>query len=121
MKSYETVIVFDSALEEERIGTKLADVERRIRESGGEVQATDAWGKRKLAYSMGKKENGVYVVLKYRASGGEIAEIERGLRLDDMVLRHMTVVGPDEGLVRRAAEAAEKAAQRRTRPQDEED
>jgi small subunit ribosomal protein S6 len=121
VKSYETVIVFDPTLEEERIGTKVADVERRIRESGGDVQATDQWGKRKLAYPIERKENGVFVLLKYSAPGARIAEIERALRLDETVLRHMTVVGPDEALVRRAAEAAEKAAQRRTRQQEEED
>jgi small subunit ribosomal protein S6 len=121
MKKYETVIVFDPALEEDRISTKVQDVERRVREAGGEVQATNHWGKRKLAFPIGKKENGVYVLLQYASPPGEIAEIERSLRLDETVLRHMTVVGPDEGLVQRAAQAAERAAQRRSRGQEEED
>jgi small subunit ribosomal protein S6 len=121
MKKYETVIVFDPGLDEERISSKLQDLERRLREAGGEIQATNHWGKRKLAYSIGKKENGVYVLLQYTSPGGEIAEIERALRLDDTVLRHMTVVGPDEALVQRAAQAAERAAQRRARVQEEED
>lgn len=121
MKSYETVIVFDSALDDERIGAKLQDVERRIRDGGGELQGTDRWGKRKLAYPMEKKDTGTYVVLSYRSDGSQIGEIDRVLRLDDTVLRHMTVVGPDEALVRKAAESAERAAQRRSRTRDEED
>ncbi|HEY7462070.1 MAG TPA: 30S ribosomal protein S6 [Gemmatimonadota bacterium] len=121
MRNYETVIVFDPALDEEKVSTKVQDIERRVREANGEVRATNHWGKRKLAYPIGKKENGLYVLLQYTSPGGEIAEIDRALRLDDTVLRHMTVVGPDEGLVQRAAQAAERAAQRRVRGQEEED
>ena len=121
MKKYETVIVFDSSLDEEKISTKLQDVERRVREGGGEVQSTSNWGKRKLAYSMDKKDNGIYVLLQYTSPGTAIAEVERGLRLDETVLRHMTVVGPDEALVQKAAQAAERAAQRKSRAQEEED
>jgi small subunit ribosomal protein S6 len=121
MKKYETVIVFDPTLDEERISTKVQDLERRIREAGGDVQATNHWGKRKLAYPMGKKENGLYVMLQYVSPGGEIAEVDRALRLDDTVLRHMTVVGPDDALLQRAAQAAERAAQRRARSQEDED
>ncbi|MFN2433275.1 MAG: 30S ribosomal protein S6 [Gemmatimonadota bacterium] len=121
MKNYETVIIFDSTLDEERISTKLDEVEKRVAEGGGEVQQRNHWGKRKLAYPMGKKENGTYVMLAYTTAGSQIAEIERILRLDDTVLRHMTVVGPEETLVQAAAQAAERAAQRRTRTRDEEE
>ncbi|MBA2564323.1 MAG: 30S ribosomal protein S6 [Gemmatimonadetes bacterium] len=121
MKNYETMIVFDSALEEEKVSTKLQEVERRVGEGGGEMASTDRWGKRKLAYPMGRKEQGQYVLLKYSSAGSQIAEIDRVLRLDETVLRHMTVVGPDEALVQAAAQAAERAAQRRTRARDDED
>jgi small subunit ribosomal protein S6 len=121
VKKYETMIIFDSALDEERITSKIADVERRIREGGGELQSTSNWGRRKLAYAMEKKDNGIYVLLQYTAEGPQIAEIERSLRLDDTVLRHMTVVGPDEELVQAAAAAAERAAQRRSRAREDED
>lgn len=121
MKNYETVIIFDPTLDEDRIASKVQDVERRVREGGGEVRRTNNWGKRKLAYSMEKKENGTYILLQYTAGGAQIAEIDRVLRLDETVLRHMTVVGPEEALVQRAAQAAERAAQRRSRSQEEED
>ena len=121
MKRYETVVVFDPTLDEERVSSKVQDLEARIRDGGGEVQQVHRWGKRKLAYSMGRKENGVYVVVEFRAPGERLAEIERGLRLDEQVLRHMTVVGPDEALLQRAAQAAERAAQRRVRAATDED
>jgi small subunit ribosomal protein S6 len=121
VKNYETVIIFDPALDEERINAKLQEVERRVRDGGGEVQSTDRWGKRKLTYPMEKKENGAYVLLKYTTAGRQIVEIDRLLRLDDTVLRHMTVVGPEEALVQAAAQAAERAAQRRSRAREEED
>lgn len=121
MKRYETVVIFDSALEETRMNEILEDMERRIRAGGGEVQARNVWGKRKLAYPIKKKENGVYAHLQYDAPGAAVAELERTLRLDERVLRHMTVVGPEEALVRAAAQAAERAAQRRSRVREEED
>lgn len=121
MKKYETVVIFDPSLDEERVSTKVKDLERRVQEGGGELQATANWGKRKLAYAMEKKENGTYVLLQYTVDGKQIAEIDRALRLDDTVLRHMTVVGPEDALVQAAAQAAERAAQRRMRTREEED
>jgi small subunit ribosomal protein S6 len=121
VKTYETMVVFDPTLDEARIGAKVEEIGRRVRDAGGEVKATKEWGKRKLAYPMSRKDNGVYVVLEYDAPGAEVAEIDRLLRLDDGVLRHMTVVGPDEALVKAAAEAAERSAQRRARTREEED
>jgi small subunit ribosomal protein S6 len=121
VKTYETVVIFDPALDEERVSSKVADLEQRLREGGGEVQATNRWGKRKLAYPIRKKESGTYVHLQYTTGGAQIAEIERALRLDDAVLRHMTVIGPEEALVQAAAQAAERAAQRRTRTREDED
>ena len=121
VKNYETVIVFDSGLDEEKVSAKIQEVERRVREGGGELMATNHWGRRKLAYPIEKKEQGNYVLLKYTTAGGQVSEIDRILRLDETVLRHMTVVGPDEALVQAAAQAAERAAQRRTRARDDED
>jgi small subunit ribosomal protein S6 len=121
VKKYETVIIFDPTLDEDRITSKVQDIQRRISDAGGEVHGTHNWGKRKLAYTISKKENGIYVVLEYTADGSHIAEIDRVLRLDDTVLRHMTVVGPDEALVQAAAQAAERAARRQARTQEEED
>jgi small subunit ribosomal protein S6 len=121
VKKYETVIIFDPTIDEGRVSAKLEDLQRRITEGGGQVESTNHWGKRKLAYPMEKKENGTYVVVQYATEGSRVAEIERALRLDDAVLRHMTVVRPDEALVQAAAQAAERAAQRRTRGREEED
>ena len=121
MKHYETVIIFDPTLDEARVSAKVQEVERRIREGGGEVDSIDHWGKRKLAYPMEKKESGTYVLIKHTADARQVAEVDRILRLDDTVLRHMNVVGPEEALVQAAAQAAERAAQRRSRAQEEED
>ena len=89
LPTYELVYIADPDLEEAAL-TELADsVKSWIEASGGSLESVDAWGKRKLAYSINKKSEGVYYVLDVQLPGDPGSELERQLRLSEQVLRYM--------------------------------
>jgi small subunit ribosomal protein S6 len=99
-REYETIYILrpdidaDSA---EKIGGRLADVVTR---ESGRLIKVEGWGRRRLAYDIGKQRRGVYMYLKYLGGGKVVSEIERNLRLSDGVIKYQTV------LVRSDVEAA---------------
>jgi small subunit ribosomal protein S6 len=100
-REYETIYILRPDIDAdnaEKLGTRLADVVTREK---GRLTKVEAWGRRRLAYDIGKQRRGVYMYLKYLGGGKVVAEIERNLRLTDGVLKYQTV------LVRSDVEAAE--------------
>jgi small subunit ribosomal protein S6 len=93
-RPYETVLILDSSLDESQVEEKLARLKRAI--DGGEDGAVSVthWGKRKLAYPIGRKEQGLYVILRYETEPERLTELERLARIDEQILRHLTVVDP---------------------------
>src|ERR1051325_9686898 len=87
-----------------------SQLESVVTDQGGKVIKTDNWGRRKLAYHIGKFDEGIYTLLNIEGSGQEIAEVERRLRVSDLVIRHISV-RTDEDLRR-----AEKMRARRKTP-----
>lgn len=72
--------------------TKLNDaITALVEKDGGTVSVIEGWGRRRLAYPIRKKTEGYYVLLEIEGSGQEIAELERRFRVNDMVMRYMTV------------------------------
>jgi small subunit ribosomal protein S6 len=71
---------------------KLNDgITKLVEKEGGTVAEIEGWGRRRLAYPINKKTEGFYVLLEITGSGQEIAELERRFRVNDTVLRYMTV------------------------------
>jgi small subunit ribosomal protein S6 len=60
-------------------------------EQGGNVVKVDDWGKRKLAYKINKKSEGHYILFELEGTGKEILELERRMRVNDLIMRFMTV------------------------------
>lgn len=115
---YEAVYIFDSALEDAAITDKLA----RLTELLGSPAdlAADHWGRRQLAYPIGTKENGYYVVTRFSAEPSALPEYERAIKLDDAVIRHLiTVHEHDLGAPPMSEE--ELAKQNARRDEDDED
>jgi small subunit ribosomal protein S6 len=94
-RRYETVYIFDSALEEPAVTEKLEKFHALLT-TGGVVSNVAHWGKRTLAYPIKKKEAGYYVVAQFEAAGELLPEYERAVKLDEGVLRYLVVV--NEGL-----------------------
>ena len=93
-RPYETVIIFDSTLEDSQVQEKIQRLSGLVAPNGGESVKVDIWGKRKLAYPIDKKEQGIYAVLRYETEPSALTEFERIMRLDEQVLRQLTVVDP---------------------------
>lgn len=93
-RPYETVIIFDSALEDAQVQEKIQRLTGLVAPKGGDAVKVDVWGKRKLAYPIDKKEQGIYAVLRYETEPSALTEFERVMRLDEQVLRQLTVVDP---------------------------
>jgi len=94
-REYETIYILRSDVDAdtaERIQSRVADALERER---GKLVKVEAWGRRKLAYPLGKQRKGLYIYLKYVGGGGLVAEVERNLALQDTVLKFMTVQTAD--------------------------
>jgi small subunit ribosomal protein S6 len=99
-REYETIYILRPDIDADgadKIGTRLAEVVTR---ESGRLTKVEAWGRRRLAYDIGKQRRGVYMYLKYLGGGKVVSEIERHLRLADGVIKYQTV------LVRSDVEAA---------------
>ena len=71
---------------------KLNDaITKLVEKEGGTVEVVEGWGRRKLAYPINKKNEGYYQLLEIEGSGQEIAELERRFRVNDLIMRYMTV------------------------------
>ncbi len=88
---YEMMYIATPETSEEDI-TKLNDtITTLVEKEGGTVAVMEGWGRRRLAYPIKKKTEGFYVLLEIEGSGQEIAELERRFRINDAVLRYITV------------------------------
>lgn len=110
MRPYETVIIFDSTLDDSTREEKL-DRFREILAGEGSADSVSAteWGKRTLAYPIEEHRHGMYVILRYQTEPSALSEFERVARIDESVIRHLTVVDPTESRVLEQAAAGEEA------------
>jgi small subunit ribosomal protein S6 len=93
LRDYEIVYIFAPSLEEAQVNEKLDRYHGLLTgANGGEITATDHWGRRQLAYEVARQTSGYYVVEHFRAPGEALPEFERALKLDDDVLRYLVVV-----------------------------
>ncbi|HJX46605.1 MAG TPA: 30S ribosomal protein S6 [Gaiellaceae bacterium] len=89
MTAYEILLMLDPELADERQDDLIARVRQLVETSGGTWRSHDAWGRRRLAYEIAKKQEGVYHLLVFESSGETLNEITRVLKIDDSVLRHL--------------------------------
>jgi small subunit ribosomal protein S6 len=94
MRNYELVCIFQPDLDETAFNSALDKVKGWISESGGSVDKAEVWGRRKLAYLINKHREGQYVLLNVTMSPAATSELERNLRFQEPLMRHMlSVVG----------------------------
>lgn len=95
VRPYEVVYILDSALEDEAITQKLEKIHELIHVDGAEAPVLDHWGRRTLAYEIGKHTTGYYVVANFETDPVKLPEFERALRLDDAVVRFLVVLNDE--------------------------
>src|SRR5436305_6690847 len=111
---YEVVFIIDPDTPDEEIKRLTENLQTIVTDQGGTITKSEVMGRRQLAYQIGRKNEGIYVLFEIEGTGREIAELERRMRVNDQVLRYLTVRVDED---RRRAEKlkgrrARKAAKR---------
>ncbi len=91
MRKFETFFIVDPDLPDETNAAVDSKVQSIITANGGEVLSYTPWGKRKLAYPIRKRSRGLYVLMEYSGGPELIAELERNLRIDERILKFITI------------------------------
>ena len=87
MRHYEIMVILDANLEERTVAPSLDTYLNVIRNAGGSVEKLDVWGRRRLAYEIDKRSEGIYAVIDMNAMPDSVAELDRQLGLNEAVLR----------------------------------
>jgi small subunit ribosomal protein S6 len=91
MRLYEEVFIVKPDAADEEAESVIEQVSKTVTDQGGTIDNVDRWGRRKLAYRVLKYDEGNYVVLKFSAKPETVREVERRLRVNDFVLKFLTV------------------------------
>jgi small subunit ribosomal protein S6 len=118
-RNYEAVYIFDSTLEDAAINDKLTRFHGMLGKSEQEPEVSH-WGRRQLAYPIGSRENGYYVVSRFSADPSVLPEYERALKLDEGVIRYLITLHEHE-VGAPAMSEEELAAQAARRDDDDDD
>jgi small subunit ribosomal protein S6 len=98
VKQYETTFILDAHLPNEQIETSVEKYVQLIDKNGGKIKLIERWGKRRLAYEIKKKQYVFYVYIRFESEGKLIQEMERVYKLDDSVIRYLTVLVSKQAL-----------------------
>ena len=121
MRRYEQVCILRPSLSEEEITRIIDNTTQLIQEDEGSVIFLNKWGMRKLAYPIKKESQGYYVLCDFAASPAVVAEIERKFRIDDAVLKYLTVKISDAISAEEIETARSEAEARAIVPEPEEE
>ena len=115
---YELMVILSPEIDERTVAPSLDKFLKVITNDGGSIDKVDIWGKRRLAYEIQKKTEGIYAVVNFTAESATTNELDRQLNLSELVMR-TKVLRAEEAIAMVAAEAersAEKAARKAARP-----
>jgi small subunit ribosomal protein S6 len=113
-RKYELVYVVSPEANDEQVADLHTQVEAIVQRMGGQIEKTDNWGRRKLAYEIGRHKEGTYVLEVINGDGDLMKEIDRRLRVIDTVIRHLTVrVDEEQGVVERTRSKRTDTSRRR--------
>jgi small subunit ribosomal protein S6 len=95
MKAYELLFFVNPTIEDDAREAMMTRLQTTITSLGGQIDKTDVWGKRKLAFEVEGLTDGDYTLVDFHAQPDSIAELDRVLRISDTVVRHMIVKRDD--------------------------
>jgi small subunit ribosomal protein S6 len=87
LRQYEMMIILDPDIEERTVAPSLDKYLSVVKTDGGSVDKVDIWGRRRLAYDIKKKSEGIYAVVDFSATSDTAKELDRQLGLNEAVLR----------------------------------
>lgn len=118
MLQYETIFMTDPNLTDEEIDAIVGMVDGIVTGAGGKVIKVEKWGKRRLAYPVEHREEGIYALMTLECPAAQVREIDRRYRMNDRILRHLMTrvedesqIGPSPMMRPRPAERDEMGAE----------
>ena len=100
MAYYESICILRSSVQEDEVSQIIGKMKGALEKHGASILKVDNWGKKKLAYEVGHDRRGSFVLFQFEAKGNVVYELERLYRLEDGVLKFMTVAVDKEFLTR---------------------
>lgn len=92
MREYETVFIFDAALEGDALDKQVETINSIISTHDGNVVLEQRWGRRRLAFPINKRTDGVYYYVRFEANNDLLSELDRLSKLNEAILRFLTIV-----------------------------
>ena len=99
MREYEVLYIVRADLDDEKVQDAVKRVNTLIERSGGAIERTNLWGKRKLAYEVKHQKEGSYVLQDFQIDQTRVPELEAALKITEEVLRHLIVRKPEKAAV----------------------
>jgi len=118
MLQYETIFVTDPNLSDGDIDELVQLVDQITVAAGGKVLKVERWGKRRLAYPIDHREEGIYVLMTLECPPQHVKEVDRRYRMNDRILRHLTVRVEDESQLGPSPMMKPRPAEREEIPMD---
>ena len=113
-RKYELVYLISPDATDDQVAELHTEVEDIVQRLGGLIEKTDNWGRRRLAYEIGRHKEATYVLELISGSGDLLKEIDRRLKVSDLVIRHLIVrVDEDQGVVERTRTKRSEISRRR--------
>src|SRR5688500_9252048 len=113
-RKYELVYIVSPEATEEQVTDLHTQVEAIVQRMGGTLEKTENWGRRKLAYEIGRHKEGTYVHEAIDGNGDLMKEIDRRLKVSELIIRHLVVrVDEDQTVVERVRAKRTEASRRR--------
>ena len=115
---YELMVIINPEIDERQVPTTLDKFLAVITNDGGSIDSVDVWGKRRLAYEIQKKNEGIYAVVNFTSTSDAAQELDRQLKLNEQIMR-TKVLRAEEAIAMVASEAKraeEKAARKAAAP-----
>jgi small subunit ribosomal protein S6 len=97
MRRYELMLLLRPDLEDDKLQAAVEKVTRAIVNAGGSLSKVSPWGKRRLAYDIGRHREASYFLIHFDIEPSQVREIERGLLITEEILRHLVTVLEDRG------------------------
>ncbi len=116
MAFYESLYVLKPSLTDEEIEKSIQKMRGTLERAGATVTRAELWGKKKLAYEVQHERRGTYILLQYEGGGAAVSELERTFRIDDTVMKYLTVKAERTSQTTAAATGARPRAEERVEP-----
>ena len=113
-RKYELVYIVSPEASDDQVADLHTQVEAIVQRIGGAIEKTDNWGRRRLAYEIGRHKEGTYVLEVINGTGELMKEIDRRIKVTDLIIRHLVVrVDEQQGVIERTKAARSATSQRR--------